>query len=241
MVIEILGPGRPLEVRRSFPNRVSVRRGRDTSQPSCRARIMPVATSPLRRPSRTSSRCRWRVAVPHPSGRRPAEIVTSFAQRSGWRAAKTTPTMPPRLAPTHVTGISQPQPSSHAATRSASPATEIIRAKRCRTLPRRSVAGPGRTEHRCASRDRSCPARTMPATTARADLHRSIRRRQGKRRRGDAAGRSTPPARCQARVRRPSRRSCTSSRCSSIVTNVIDDQPPRNAGRWLKSGHRGIV
>jgi hypothetical protein len=52
-------------------------------------------------------------------------MVTSFAQRSGCRAAKTTPTMPPRLAPTQVTGILQPQPSSHAATRSARPATEM--------------------------------------------------------------------------------------------------------------------
>ena len=33
--------------------------------------------------------------------------------------------MPPRLAPTQVTGMSQPQPSSQAATRSARPATEI--------------------------------------------------------------------------------------------------------------------
>src|SRR5215203_1226510 len=39
--------------------------------------------------------------------------------------ANNTPTMPPRLAPTHVTGTVQPQPSSHAATRSARPLTEI--------------------------------------------------------------------------------------------------------------------
>src|ERR1041385_7182760 len=32
--------------------------------------------------------------------------------------------MPPRLEPTHVTGTLQPMPSSHAATRSARPATE---------------------------------------------------------------------------------------------------------------------
>jgi len=66
------------------PNRVSSSsRPRYVSMPSCRARIMPVATSPLRRPSRTSSRCRCRVAVPQPSGRSPAEIATSRAQRSG--------------------------------------------------------------------------------------------------------------------------------------------------------------
>jgi hypothetical protein len=85
---------------------------------------MPVTTSPVRRPSRTSSRWTWRVAVPQPSGRRPAEIVSSFAMRSGWRTASATPTRPPRLAPANVTGDVQPMPSSHAAIRSARPSAD---------------------------------------------------------------------------------------------------------------------
>jgi hypothetical protein len=91
--------------------------------PSWRARIIPVWTSPLRRPSRTSSRCRCRVAVPQPSGRSPAEIVISRAHRAAWRTANAIPTMPPSDAPTNVTGCVQPMPSSQLATRSARPST----------------------------------------------------------------------------------------------------------------------
>ena len=125
----------------STPNRVSSSsRPRYVSIPSWRARTMPVVTSPARWPSRTSSRWRWRVAVPQPSGRSPALIVTSFATRSGWRTASAMPTSPPRLAPRYVTGPAHrcrratPRSDRRARARTAAAAT-VSRSRQVEPLP----------------------------------------------------------------------------------------------------------
>ncbi len=79
-------------------------------------------------------------------------MVTSVPHRSGWRTANATPTMPPRLAPTNVTGTVQPQPSSHAATRSASPSTEIAGGGPASSKPRQVDPLPGQHGHSTVTR-----------------------------------------------------------------------------------------
>ena len=212
--------------------------------PSCRARIMPVATSPLRRPSRTSSRCKWRVAVPQPSGRRPAEMVMSFAQRSGCRAANTTPTMPPRLAPTHVTGIVQPQPSSHAATRSASPATEIDSCECGSSKPFHVDPLPGQDGQStvCFAGSIRSGAHSAGHHAARGSSPSRLAVAERKRRRGDAAddqdgrrgaelGAVDPAAELHVLERPP----------FDGDGEMFDDQPPGTQVGGCKRGHRGIV
>ena len=205
---------------------------------------MPVVTSPLRRPSRTSSRCRCRVAVPQPSGRRPAEMVISFAQRSGCRAANTTPTMPPRLAPTQVTG--------HRAAAAVEPCGDqigkaghrngFVRVRIVEALPRRSVARPRRAEHGVLRGiDQIRRAQRRPPRRSRIVAFR-LAVAERKRRRGDAAddqddrrgaelGAVDPAAKLHIFERAPLDRD----------REMFDDQPPRTQVGGCKSGHRGIV
>ncbi len=83
-------------------------------------------------------------------GAQPRRDADQLRAAFGCRTAKATPTMPPRLAPTNVTASTLPQPSSHAATRSARPSTEnaggaSCPSKSCQVEPLPGQAG---TEHR---------------------------------------------------------------------------------------------
>jgi hypothetical protein len=88
------------------------------------------------------------VAVPQPSGRSPAEIAINLPHLAACRTANATPTMPPRLAPMNVTGVVQSMPSSHAATRSASPDTEMAGGGNASSKPRHVDPFPGQHGHR---------------------------------------------------------------------------------------------
>ncbi len=189
--------------------------------PSWRARIMPVVTSPLRRPSRTSSRCRCRVAVPQPSGRRPAEMVISFAQRSGCRAANT--------HADHAAEAGADPRHRHRAAAAIEPCGDevgeaghrngFVRMRIVEALPGRSVAGPRRAEHGVLGGiDQIRRAQRRPPRRPRIVAF-GLAVAERKRRRGDAADDQDDRAPCRARGRRPSRQAAhpRASRPSIVI------------------------
>ena len=157
--------------------------------PSWRARLMPVATSPLRSPSRTSSRCRCRVAVPQPSGRSPAEIAIELVaavgmphrERHADHAAEAGADEGDRRACSRSRRATPPPGRPGRAPRSpagARPRRSRARSSRCR-------ASTGRAP--CSAPGRSGRARRATATTPRVPPCRRPAVAERKRRRGDAA------------------------------------------------------
>ena len=157
--------------------------------PSWRARLMPVATSPLRRPSRTSSRCRWRVAVPQPSGRSPAEMVTRRAAplRMADRERDADHAAEAGADEGHRRGAAAAvEPGGHqvgeAEHRDGRRRRRVVEA-----APRRAVARPARAQHRHARRvDEVGGEQRRPPRLA-AALRFAAAVAERKRRRGDAA------------------------------------------------------
>ena len=246
VMIEVLGDRRTLEVRAAAcRSAYRARRGRDTS--ACRAGargIMPVATSPLR--SRRAPARAAGGASPCPSrrGGGPAEIVIDFAQRSAWRTANATPTMPPRLAPIERDRHVQPQPSSQAATRSARPddrervVASAGSSKPCQVEP---LPGQhGQSTVCCAGSIRS--GAHSAGHQAALPRRRRIAVAERKRRRGDAADDQDDRRGAELGSVDPAAQQHILERAAlDRERGVLDDQPPRPQGGGGSSDHPGIV